>query len=488
MTGSLPGNQARSRRAATACLLSVALLAACGRQGDGDVASTPPEDITAQFVGGAACVSCHTAQAEAWSDSQHDLAMQVADESTVRGNFDSVEFVQGDVTSTFFRRDGRFMIRTDGADGQLGDFAIEYVFGIEPLQQYLVALPGGRLQALGIAWDTRPADAGGQRWFHLYGNDGIAPGDPLHWTGRANNWNAGCAECHSTNLAKHYDVAQDTYATTWTDIDVNCEACHGPGSEHAARPAEVSMALGGAPRTWVMQDNGIASRAPDGRSDAEIEACAQCHARRSQHGEEFLPGGRYLDAFRPALLEEGLYEADGQILEEVYVYGSFMQSRMQAAGVTCSDCHDPHSTELRADGNAVCGQCHLPARFGTAEHHHHEVDGAGAQCVGCHMPARTYMVVDPRRDHSFRVPRPDLTSKTGSPNACNACHDETTEWAEAAIAGIRMGARRRTTTVRPSLRPERGARIAARSCAESSRPRKRRRSSRLRRSSCWLRI
>jgi len=142
-----------------------------------------------------------------------------------------------------------------------------------------------------------------------------------------------------------------------------------------------------------------------------------------------------MDTHRLALLDERLYHADGQILDEVYVYGSFLQSKMYGAGVICTDCHDPHSLQLHADGNDVCARCHLPAIFDTPSHHHHEPDSAGAMCVECHAPERTYMIVDPRRDHSFRIPRPDLSVKMGTPNACIGCHaDASAEWAAETVA------------------------------------------------------
>jgi predicted CXXCH cytochrome family protein len=136
-----------------------------------------------------------------------------------------------------------------------------------------------------------------------------------------------------------------------------------------------------------------------------------------------------------ALVDPGLYHADGQILEETYEYGSFLQSRMYAAGVTCSDCHEPHTARLRAAGNDLCTQCHQAASFDTPKHHFHKVGNPGTQCVSCHMRERLYMVVDGRRDHSFRVPRPDLTVALGTPNACGDCHAERgAKWAAQAIA------------------------------------------------------
>jgi tetratricopeptide (TPR) repeat protein len=418
--------QALSRVAAAAACVMVA---AC-QPDSPEATETPP--TASQYVGSTECAGCHQAETAGWLGSHHDLAMQPADESTVLGDFNDAEFSYGDRTSSFFRRDGGFWVRTEGASGALEEFEIQYTFGAQPLQQYLIAFPAGRFQALTIAWDSRAAAQGGARWFHLYPGSDIDATDPLHWTRTAQNWNTACADCHSTDLRKNYAPADGTFATEWSDIDVGCEACHGPGSKHAANPILNAMTLPRSARTWAFQnDTGIAVRVPPAGANVEVPICAQCHSRRSQFADE----GTFLDAYRPELLEPDLYHADGQILDEVYVVGSFLQSAMHGAGVTCSDCHDPHSQQLRAVGNALCGQCHLPTRFDTENHHRHAMGGAGSQCVDCHMPARTYMVVDPRRDHSFRVPRPDLSERLGTPNACNGCHvDRTVDWAADSIA------------------------------------------------------
>jgi tetratricopeptide (TPR) repeat protein len=176
---------------------------------------------------------------------------------------------------------------------------------------------------------------------------------------------------------------------------------------------------------WVFESaTGIARRTVRRESHTEIETCARCHSRRTLLAEDYVHGAPLLDTHRLTLLEENLYHADGQILGEVYVYGSFIQSKMYREGVTCGDCHDPHSLELHGTVQTVCGRCHLPARFDSPAHHGHTPGKPGARCIDCHMPKRTYMVVDPRGDHSFRVPRPDLTAELGTPNACNGCHED----------------------------------------------------------------
>jgi tetratricopeptide (TPR) repeat protein len=382
---------------------------------------------------------------ERWKGSHHDAAMQEANSKTVLGDFSGVTFGEGSAQVRFSSRDGEFVVSAIDAAEQWVDFAVRHTFGVEPLQQYLIAAADGRMQALTVAWDSRPADGGGQRWFSLYPDEDTPPGDVLHFGGAANNWNAQCAACHSTRLRKNFDAATGRYATRWAELNVACEACHGAGSRHVAWANADAGARGDDPRlpvnlalergaNWIPDPaSGIARRSAPRRSHAELESCAACHSRRGRIAEE-PPEGRFMDGHRPALLEEGLYFADGQILDEVYVYGSFLQSKMFRAGVGCSDCHEPHSLRLRDSPGSVCAQCHDSARFATPTHHHHEPGSAGARCENCHMPARTYMQIDVRHDHSFRVPRPDLSESLGVPNACAACHGERpARWAAAAI-------------------------------------------------------
>ena len=399
---------------------------------------------SAQNVGRAICASCHAAQAEQWSGSHHDLAMQPATDSTVLGDFADAKLTHFGVTSSFFRKNGSFMVRTEGADGKLQDFKIEYTFGVYPLQQYLIEFPGGRMQALSLAWDTRPKGQGGQRWFHLYPNEKIDHNDELHWTKLNQNWNSMCAECHSTRLEKNYDPVSKTFSTKWSEINVSCEACHGPGSDHVSwaerKPGWEALERGMGLKLllderkdiqWkINPESGKVYRSKARTSDKEIEMCARCHARRSPITRDYVHGERFLDHYFPRRLDEGMYFADGQMDDEVYVYGSFVQSKMYQAGVTCSDCHEPHSLDLRSPGNGVCLQCHQADKYNDPGHHFHKSGSLGASCAECHMPPRTYMVVDPRHDHSMRIPRPDLSVKLGTPNACNHCHqDKSPEWA-----------------------------------------------------------
>jgi predicted CXXCH cytochrome family protein len=404
-----------------------------------------PAADAATFAGSARCAGCHAPEHAAWATSQHAMAMQVAHRGTVLGRFDGVRLTHDGLTSTFVRRGDRYVVNTEGADGRLQDFEVRFTFGVFPLQQYLVGLPGGRLQPLPLAWDARPATDGGQRWISLDAVPRHAPADDLHWTGRLLSWNYMCADCHATGVRKGYDAGRDLFRTTYAERGVACEACHGPGTRHvasASRPAwlrRITRSVDVPPARlterrgvrWSTDSTGRIVRRSDPRtSEREIGVCAQCHARRSHIAEGYTAGAPFLDYYDPMLLVAGLYYPDGQQREEVYDHASFLQSRMYAAGVTCADCHEPHTQRLRRPGNQVCARCHAAARYDTDAHHFHAPRSAGASCASCHMPATTYMQVDPRHDHSIRVPRPDLSLRLGVPNACNRCHtDRDARWA-----------------------------------------------------------
>ena len=408
----------------------------------------------ASFVGSETCTGCHQAEANLWRASQHKAAMQHATDETVRGDFNGASFDYYGVHSRFFRKDRKFIVETDGPDGTLAEFEVKYTFGVDPLQQYLVEFPDGRIQALSIAWDTRPTEKGGQRWFHLYPNEEIKHDDVLHWTKLDQNWNFMCAECHSTGLRKNYDAGADRFATTWAEISVGCEACHGQGSAHAAWARDQNSWWPFGKRedpnkgmlvrfderhgvTWPIdpQTGNARHTASPAALRKEVETCGLCHARRGEFHEDWIPGQWLSQTHVVEPLMRNTYHDDGQIRDvvEAYNYGPFKQSRMFAAGVTCSDCHEPHGAALRAPGEGVCLQCHASGKYAAVGHRHH-TGGDEPTCVSCHMLARTYMVIDRRHDHSFRIPRPDISAKLGTPNACNDCHaDKDAKWAAAAV-------------------------------------------------------
>jgi tetratricopeptide (TPR) repeat protein len=405
------------------------------------VAAQATTPVTAQFVGSQSCAGCHAVEHSAWQGSQHAHAMAHAGTETVLGNFSDQTFEYAGVRSLFRQREGRYFVTTDGPDGALAEFEVLYTFGLNPLQQYIVDLGGGRLQALSIAWDSRPAEQGGQRWFHIYPDEAVTHRDPLHWTRPSQNWNFMCADCHVTDFRKGYRAASDTFDSQWAELGVGCEACNGPGSAHLAWAAgDLAQQNRGLLRQfeerramhWQYRLEEVTARTTSAPPAVRTEqaVCAQCHAMRSQVAEGYQRSGELFDHYRPALLRDPLYHADGQQREEVFISASFAQSKMHAAGVTCSDCHEPHSQRLRAEGNSLCATCHSPAHFDQPSHHFHSQGTAGAQCVNCHMPQTTYMVIDPRRDHQLSVPRPHLSASLGTPDACTGCHsDQQPSWA-----------------------------------------------------------
>ena len=369
-----------------------------------------------QFLGDQKCMECHNPEFKLWQGSHHDKAMQAVSDSSVLGDFNNTKYISQGVTSVFFKKGEYFYVNTEGPEGTYEDFKIEYVFGIKPLQQYIVQFPNGHYQCLRTAWDTEKG-----KWFDLYPDFKVVHSEWLHWSRGGLNWNAMCSDCHSTNLRKNYNFENHSYDTQYAIINVSCEACHGPGKNHLEQVNKLGNAY---------KSKGDLKMISNTDSKKLVDECARCHMRREQITAHFNFEGTMLDHYFPQLIAENLYHPDGQILDEVYVYGSFVQSKMYHNGVSCINCHDSHSLELKFEGNQLCTQCHLPESYNTPSHHFHNDNSEGSKCINCHMTGKYYMGNDFRRDHSFRVPRPDLSLKYGTPNACTQCHnDKNDEWA-----------------------------------------------------------
>lgn len=414
-----------ANRARIASVLATVLAAGAA------LAQQPPA-----HVGSEACIACHEDAADAWAGSHHALAWTWPSPETVQADFDGTVFELNGMTARFRIEGGDYFVAVTETDGVTTEYRVHSVAGIAPLQQYLLETEPGRLQSFDVVWDTE--DGG---WFHLYPEQDLPPEDGFHWTGPFKNWNARCAVCHATDFETGYDLSSRTYSSTQAEIGVGCEACHGPGGAHldwAERLGTTREAP--APPAYGFSQSFATT-------EETIQQCATCHSRREAHDDASpVPGTPFHDSYGLALLTPGLYHADGQILDEVYVYGSFLQSKMYAQGVGCLDCHDAHSGKLVAEGNAVCTQCHAPAgnpdfptlplaAYDTPAHHFHEPGSAGAQCMSCHAPERVYMGNDWRSDHAFRIPRPDLNALTGAPDACTGCHaDRDAVWAAGEIA------------------------------------------------------
>ncbi|MEC4724582.1 hypothetical protein HWQ46_03350 [Shewanella sp. D64] len=401
------------------------------------------------------CIACHQQQAKHWQTSDHAKAMAVATSEAVLGDFSDTHARHHGQKVRFYRKGKQFFadVSYDKSDKHPGKsiqtFEVKYSFGHYPLQQYLVDTGKGKLHVLPFAWDSRPNSEGGQRWYHNYQNEEIPPNDRLHWRQPLQNWNGMCADCHSDGLERNYSLSKQSFNTQWDNINVGCLSCHGDMSDHASTYAsnkKVSATTGKQELTdnpMIRKDKGMWQRLPgakmaswqgEPRDNQFMETCYACHSLRSPLTDGISPSDKFLDQFSPQLINAPVYHVDGQIKEEVYVYGSFMQSKMYSAGVNCLDCHDSHTMKLKAQGNGLCLQCHSPEHFNTSNHLNHQAGTLGSNCVDCHMPQTRYMGVDDRRDHSFSIPRPALSQSLGTPNACNRCHqDETASWASGKV-------------------------------------------------------
>jgi predicted CXXCH cytochrome family protein len=372
------------------------------------VSGTPPAEARN-------CAECHAKEVAEWKDSQHANANRLFNPRTDLAAFRHTEIFAANGSKTILQNGmGSATAAVIEPDGTRTVYHPESVIGVTPLVQYLVSFPAGRLQVLNYSFDPEKKE-----WFDSQAPETRLPEDWSHWTHRGMNWNSQCAFCHMTNLRKGYDPESDSYRTTWDAMGIACAQCHGPMEKHADKPND---------------------KAFFNRLDVKqiVDNCGSCHARREELTGNFHAGEKFSDHYRLSLPDlNGLYYPDGQVKEEDYEYGSFTMSRMGHKGVSCLDCHNPHSGKLRApvENNALCMTCHAaPGQRGAipidpATHSHHKAGTPGDRCVDCHMPITRYMVRDPRRDHGFTIPDPVLTRELGVPNSCNRCHeDKSVDW------------------------------------------------------------
>lgn len=402
----------------------------------------PTVNLAADFVGTNQCQTCHEQEYKNWQGSHHDRSMKHASTSSVLANFNDVTFKNADKDNHFYKKGNEFWVNIQGPDGAFHDYQIKYTFGYEPLQQYMVEFEDGRVQLIPFAWDSRAKALGGQRWFNLY-PDYTENHQDFFWTNTGQNWNYMCADCHSTNVEKNFNLKTNSYKTTYSEINVGCEACHGPASEHLAwskNPKIASQALkkslgfnrnlSKSVKTWVKKEGFNTLKPQDIDHSQQTLVCAQCHSRRTQIStKDHVNANQFGERYMLSLITNDNYYPDGQVYDEVFVYGSFLQSKMNKNGVVCSNCHDPHTAQLTMPEEVVCLQCHQAQTYAQKEHHQHKKDSSGAQCVNCHMPQTTYMEVDKRRDHGWHKPNPAMAQSFGTPDSCLSCHeDKDSQW------------------------------------------------------------
>jgi tetratricopeptide (TPR) repeat protein len=402
----------------------------------------PQTQAFAGYAGSASCRECHEEAYADWASSNHGLAERQVNLTADQSAFQTTKPMSDDLPDTSVGiRERRLFVATPGLTGRRETNFIERVIGNDPVRQFLVPFPDGRLQTLEASWDIRQRD-----WFDSYGREHRRPGEWGHWTGRGMNWNSMCAACHNTRLRKNYDEVTDTYQTAMAEMTVGCESCHGPLKAH--NDWQKRFGKSGKPDPTVLR---LSQR-------QMLETCGQCHSRRAELTGDFKPGDDFQDHFDLDTVDgSDNYYPDGQVREEDYEYAAFLGSRMHAAGVTCVNCHNPHTAKVRLPGNWVCLQCHAGGHpnapfIDPVAHSHHKVRGYGAdgelvesdlnkfssknfsetggECVNCHMPQTVYMQRHWRHDHGFTIPDPLLTKQFGIPNACNRCHqNKSVDWA-----------------------------------------------------------
>ncbi len=376
----------------------------------------PETNGYAAYAGSESCRDCHRDDYNLWSQSHHALA-----ERSLRTGTDQPAFVparslqHGSETTTFQATDGQYQIVTLGPESNRQPYRVERVIGHDPLLQYLTPMPGGRYQVQEASYNPKS-----NQWFYVYGDDFRYPGEFGHWTGRGMNWNSMCAECHNTRLHKNYEATTDSYHTTMAEMGVGCEACHGPLKAHN----EWQQAH---PHT-TLHDPTVSPLSPT----SIVGLCGSCHSRNTDLTENFRPGDSFYDHYSLEILDYSKrWYPDGQIKDEDYEFEAFLGSKMYHAGVTCLDCHNPHSYKNALQGNDLCMRCHdgsypKAPKIDITGHDHE----CKSDCIGCHMPVTVYMQRHPRHDHGFSIPDPLLTKELSIPNACNRCHvGKSTDWA-----------------------------------------------------------
>jgi tetratricopeptide (TPR) repeat protein/ssDNA-binding Zn-finger/Zn-ribbon topoisomerase 1 len=407
----------------------------------------------ADFVGAKQCIDCHQDQYKSWQGSHHEKSMQHANDESVLGDFNNVTLEFKGKNNRFFKKADQYWVNIAGPDGKHQDYQIKYTFAYTPLQQYMVEFGDGRVQLIPFAWDSRTKEEGGQRWFDLYPNQKETHQE-FFWTNTGQNWNYMCADCHSTNVEKNFNEKDNTYNTTFSEINVACESCHGAASDHIEWTKNKSSELDKSPEldksikspklahlgfdrelsksvsNWKLEPNATTLTAEKINPSQQTLVCAQCHSRHVQiSNKDYIKGNDFGERYLLSLINNPIYYPDGQIYDESFVYGSFLQSKMAKNGVVCSNCHDPHSTKLIIPKEQVCLQCHQSETYAQKTHHQHQESSAGAQCVNCHMPETTYMQIDKRADHGWHIPRPDIAKQLGSPDTCLSCHkDKNSNW------------------------------------------------------------
>ncbi len=410
-------------------------------------------DISGDFAGSGTCQRCHEAEHSQWARSLHVRMTKPATDAVIVGDFNKVSLADNGRSYRMETRDGRRYISVSHAGRPSETFEVHYTLGAKRFQGYLTRLPEGRIYVLPVFWHVAQ-----KRWLDWKEITPVPDGD--HDLRQI--WNASCFNCHATNLEAKFDVASKTYNTTWTEMGLGCEACHGPGRPHIARMEDWEK--NGRPEPGAP----IGIFAPRRAQPRQVyDMCTYCHGNKNSLFLGFLPGARMEDYALPFLVSQpmpsddpqGDFWPDGRPSrfnrpQALTLSGCFIKGN-----VTCTNCHVAHGSRQEhslkvsiADSNRLCTQCHESIRpqgpghrpegglrVKTSgpeleQHTHHPFRSQGSRCIECHMSDVNWRLLIRRRDHTFAAPVPEMTAKYGVPNGCTTCHDgRTPEWASATM-------------------------------------------------------
>ena len=380
---------------------------------------------TNQWAGSSSCRECHGKFYQLWSTSFHGLAMQPYTTELARTQLtpQKHEVVAGKFRFRADLEKSAVLERT--AEGEKS-YPMVQVMGGKNVYYFLTPLERGMLQVLPVAYDVHRHE-----WFDTTASAmrhfGDRRDEALYWKERPLTFNTSCFSCHVSQLSKNYDLAADTYHSTWAEPGINCETCHGPSAEHVRlfrtlstnSPAPADLKLIVVSKLSIEQRNAT---------------CAPCHAKMSPVTLNFAPGDRYFDHFDLAAFENPDFYPDGRDLGENYTYTSWRLSPCAKSGtLDCIHCHTSSGRYRFSDSataNDACLPCHEERVKNAPAHTHHKAGTHGNQCISCHMPMTEFARMH-RSDHSMLPPTPATTIAYKSPNACNLCHtNKDAAWAD----------------------------------------------------------
>ena len=399
------------------------------------------------WAGSRSCRDCHEHFYQLWSTSYHGLAMQPYTTALARAQLTpQAEEITGG--KYHFQADIQKGLVTERSAQGTNQYPIVQVMGGKNVFYFLTPLERGWLQVLPVAYDTRRKE-----WFDTTASAmrhfGDRRDEALYWKERPLTFNTSCFSCHVSQLSKNYDLADDTYHTTWAEPGINCETCHGPSAGHAKLFREL-LGKDASPRRPLPHQDGRLGEAslPTNKLPADLkliqisklttdqrnETCAPCHAKMSPVTMNFAPGNRYFDHFDLVGYENADFYPDGRDLGENYTYTQWRVSPCAKSGqLDCIHCHTSsgrYKFKEAARANDACLPCHEDRVNHATAHTHHEAGTPGNECVSCHMPMTEFARMK-RTDHSMRPPTPATTLVYHSPNACNICHtNKDAAWAD----------------------------------------------------------